>query len=212
MYPRTVNRKKRPVSTATAFALAVLFLNLLGCATQNHNSHSRGKSPVISPQIVELIEVLGRDENRRYTQLVEDIKKLAQTPETATELLIRELKPIDLIQLDCADNNPATDAEGRHVVWCLRAIYFLTGERFCATTQYEPTDSELDQRRVGLIHDYRTPQKVRFFVEWMSRGSVYFAPLDAQMKIISQWKSWLERHGKTHNYRKDAELNDWYFG
>lgn len=207
-----VNQTNAPVSFTAALALVLLILNSLGCVTRNEYSNSKDQSSTASSNIIQIVQGLGRDDNRQHLRCVEDLKELAQSPVAAMDLLIRELKPVDLIRLDYEGNNPASITEGRHVMWCLRAIYFLTGEKFCATTQYKFKDSELDQNRVGLIYDYDQPRKVRFFVEWMSRGTVYFAPTDAQIKIISQWRSWFERQGKTHPYRKDAKLNDWYFG
>lgn len=206
MYLRTV-RILRTVIWGAAMALFAA-----GCATQAELSKNQARQTSSDPEILQIVKELGKDENNGFNRNVENFKRLARSPILATALLINELETIDLIKLQEKGNNLAEVKKGWHVVWCLRGLYFLTGERFCAPTKYKFTDSELDDNRAGLIYENHSSKKVNFFVEWMSRGTIYFAPTDAQRNIIRQWQAWYQKHGSTHRYHEDSNFDDWYFG
>ena len=96
------------------------------------------------------------------------------------------------------------------VIWSIRALRYLTGQEFRARTEHVFGNSDSEQTRKDLLtsHGKRT---VSFFAEWMSRGSIYVAPGDAQREIIRQWRAWHAAHGKTWQLGPEPDFNDWYF-
>jgi len=114
------------------------------------------------------------------------------------------------VTLDYTTNNPTANADARHIMWCFRALHRITGQNILAPSSYKLTDSDFDSNRSGLV--MRNDGKWAFFTEWMSRGTVYFAPLDAQAEIIKQWKYWVKQNSTAYVYPKTVNFDDWYFG
>jgi hypothetical protein len=163
-------------------------------------------------QILLIVGGLGREAKtgQEFSNNIAVLKQLSNYPKKAVPILIGELNPVSIVKLDYATNNPAENAEARHVVWCLRALYYLTGHKILASSSYRLTDSDLDKIRSGLV--VKESGKWAFFAEWMSRGTLYFAPLDAQKIIIEEWKNWLKREAATYRFPKTVDFNEWYFG
>jgi hypothetical protein len=55
------------------------------------------------------------------------------------------------------------------------------------------------------------PESVAFFGTWMSRDSVYLAPVDAQKQIIAEWLAWFRQHADDWQMPpKPPDIDDWY--
>ena len=150
------------------------------------------------------IGVLGRDDadNQRI------IDHLAGDPRDAVEQLLQQLEPVPLSQLRPTDVRRHERAS--HVVWCLRAIRFLThGKTFTAPTRY--VFEERESARKQFLLDKGLGGEVPFFAVWMSRDVVYLAPSDAQEEIIKRWRRWYEVEGRTFRYERAESIDDWYF-
>lgn len=139
---------------------------------------------------------------------VHEVKLLRKEPRKAVDLLIENLASI-------SEDKILSEARTSHspamrVIWSIRALRYLTGQEFRAPTNHAFEDSETEQTRKDLLtsHGKRT---VAFFAEWMSRGSIYVAPGDAQREIIRQWRAWHATHGKTWQLGPEPDFNDWYF-
>ncbi len=144
------------------------------------------------------------------------IKCLAQSAYNSTGLLINELRPIQESKIpNKIKNSLETHPEAAHVLMCLCGLRYITGGLdFKAVSRYKFKASE-EYRRGHLLtfDDNGIPinQNLKFFGYWMSQGTYYIAPQDAQMKIIQKWKDW---HSKiTSNYKfhplRNPRPEDW---
>jgi hypothetical protein len=187
--------------------MKLLLAILMSCITTANSAETDA-----SQEVRFLIKHLGRPSSpdaQQFEKLVTTITRLAEFPQTSVPLLIQELRPLNIAKLDVETNAPKENAEALHVMWSLRALYFITGTNFFARTSYKFSESEIDDRRSSLLS--RQKNRFCFFMEWMSRGTVYLAPIDVQQQIITEWKHWLRDSSKTWHFQKTAELNDWYF-
>jgi len=193
-------------STNRWFAIITCLLLFAGCAGPDH-----GKPPSGQEGAVQIINQLGRNSNPNlaYKANLQMLKQLAACPQEAVKILVNEIKPVNIVKLDNPSNNAKLNADAHHVLWCFRALYYLTGHTILAESSYKFTDSELDHNRSGLII---AGGKYAFFVEWMSRGTVYFAPEDAQAAIIQKWKMWAEQNVASYHFPENVNFNNWYFG
>lgn len=135
------------------------------------------------------------------------VETLAKTPQLSTKLLIDALHPIRESRILNGQEKP--DAE--HVLWCIRALRYVTGGKsFCAETSHKFGSSEEERNRKYWIY-FRNKKCASFFALWPSRGSEYIAPEDAQISIISQWKVWFAREGAEFDYKplQNPKPEDW---
>lgn len=150
------------------------------------------------------------EEIRRLGTGTDDSKivaKLAETPQLSTKLLIEELHPVKEARILASEKKP--DAE--HVLWCIRALRFLTGgKEFCGHTTYNFGKSELERNRKYWVN-FKHKNCVSFFAMWPSRGSEYIAPEDAQKEIIDKWKGWFAKDGTSFDYKplQDPKPEEW---
>jgi hypothetical protein len=136
---------------------------------------------------------VGTDENG-----FAEFEVLYRSPRRSAEILIASFKPIRRGQY-LGGNHP-------QVVWNIRALRSLTGLDFRAATQADLTADEAH----FLGHDPKTDE-VEFFGTWMSRDTVWVAPVDAQTTIIRKWRKWFREHGETFAYVNDRNFDHWYF-
>jgi hypothetical protein len=163
-------------------------------------------------EIDQIVKNLG-DTTKRNQDLKENISLLQQLKphsKIAVAILLEELKPVAIVKLDDPSNASIKNREAHHVMWCFRALYYLTGQKILAYSSYKLTDSEYDTNRSGLA--VRDNGKWAFFTEWMSRGTVYFAPIDAQEKIIRDWKIWAKQNLDSYSFPQNVAFDEWYFG
>jgi hypothetical protein len=151
--------------------------------------------------------------NKEMADLAGDFDLLSANSHLATKLLIKELHPIPR---KAYYPSGKTD-ESRHVLNCLRALHYLTGKTFSATTKEKLTPDESQFLDFNTkMHDVNPGHKIHFFGVWMSRDAEFVAPLDAQQKIIDLWKKWQREYGQTFVHSspraKDC-MDDWvWFG
>jgi hypothetical protein len=169
-----------------AFAAVIICLLPIAAHAQQEPSDTE-----IKAAIARLGE--GTDENGFV-----NFEILYKSPRRSTELLISSLKPVRRGQYQ-SNKHP-------QVVWNIRALRSLTGLDFRALTKADLTEDEAH----FLDHDAKTDE-VLFFGTWMSRDSVWVAPLDAQTAIIGKWRKWFEKHGQTFTYVNDRNFDNWYF-
>lgn len=135
------------------------------------------------------------------------IDTLAKTPPMSTRLLIAELHPLSETRI----LNGQKDPDDEHVLWCIRALRYLTGGKdFCAKTNHRFGSSEEEQRRKYWIY-FHNKTCASFFAMWPSRGSEYIAPKDAQKEIIDKWKDWFAKEGDSFDYKPmhDPKPEEW---
>lgn len=158
-----------------------------------------------------LVKALGSDDND-----LDRIKVLATQPVLSARLLIAELHPVVGVRILSTEPR-ARWKDTLHVIWCLRALRYITGGlEFRGTTDRVLGGSGIEQRRKWFVggKEFDQDRTVRFFGVWMSRDSTYIAPWDAQVKIIKQWRDWYEEHGRTFAYVNPARSQPpdvWYF-
>lgn len=148
-------------------------------------------------------------------KVIGQIRILAQDPVESASLLIAQLHPVKGVRILSWKQRKWKNT--MHVVWCLRALRYLTkGVDFRAKTAYHFRSGPVETRRKWFVggDGYLKDGTVSFFGTWMSRDSTYIAPRDAQIKIIRRWKAWYRRHGKTFHYvnpKKYESPDIWYF-
>ncbi len=132
---------------------------------------------------------------------------LARAPAVSACHLVQEIVVVRATTIRPDDY--AAYAHEMHVIWCLRALRFLTnGLVFKATTRENPAG--WDETRRDLLSPDST-KRVPFFSVWMSHDIVFVAPEDAQDDIIRQWEEWYQRRGATFPYKNATSVDDWYF-
>jgi hypothetical protein len=96
-----------------------------------------------------------------------------------------------------------------HVIWCIRALRYLTGGLdFTGRTRYRFKESERERKHFLTI---KSETELPFFSVWMSRDTIYIAPLDVQREIIDKWIQWYEEQGKAFPYKASENIDQWYF-
>lgn len=180
--------KKLPV-----LALVVLCLNSCSGATPAAEKQSR--------TLADSVASLGAGTRPEH------LKQLRENGRDSVELLIAALQPIPEDKVP-ADNKKAHQA-ALHVVWSLRALRYLSGKDFRASTAHVFGDQDDERRREKLLR--KEDGTVTFFATWMSRDSVYIAPADAQRAIIEAWRRWYSEQDETWRPVAERPIDDWYF-
>ena len=188
-------------------ALGLFFISLSAAlSAQTHSIRTTQKIP-----IQKLVKALGSNDND-----LERIRILARDPVESARFLIAELRPVPGVRI-LHDEQQTKWKETWHVIWCLRALRYITGGlEFRAKTAYRFGTGQIEERRRWFVggEQFGKDRTVRFFGVWMSRDSTYIAPRDAQIKIIHEWTEWYQHHGTTFPYvnpkvRESPDL--WYF-
>ena len=168
-------------------------------------------NPTKAIAIDELVQSLGTDDTD-----LERIKLLVRRPKESARLLVAGLHPVTGVRL-LSGEREARWKDTLHVVWCLRALRYITGGlEFRGKTAHRFGSGEIEQRREWFVGDeqFSKDRTVRFFGVWMSRDSTYIAPRDAQIEIIHKWKEWYAQYGKTFRYvnpDQEQKWDIWYF-
>ncbi len=129
------------------------------------------------------------------------MKLLAEKPYQSGCLLIKELRNIP--ETAIYSNDEEKHKSSMHIIWCIRALRYLTGLDFKGTTKHIFTKQERDRKYWLTL---KNEQELPFFADWMSRENIYIAPKDAQEEIIKKWKSWFLENGEKFNYKTDTDL------
>jgi hypothetical protein len=152
------------------------------------------------------VELIVRRLVEENDKIRDDLRMLSEKPFEAVSCLIKELSIVqeEKILLQEYDQHKET----LHVIWCIRALRYLTGIDFRGKTAYQFKESEKN-REDFLNKNSKT--ELPFFAVWMSRGSIYIAPKDTQEEIINKWKEWYSINGKSFKYDPVDDINKWYF-
>lgn len=155
--------------------------------------------------IINIVKSLGINDS---TTVYDKLELLRKYPDLSIDLLIKELHMIKVSKIvpEVYKKYP----KEMHVVWCIRALRYLTGEDFMALTSYKFNKSE-DGRNQLLHSSDATSKEVTFFAVRMSHDVVYIAPLDAQKAIIKKWEQWFNKQTKPIKLAEPRSFNDWYF-
>jgi hypothetical protein len=141
----------------------------------------------------------------------DDYKKnfelLATRPLQATCHLIKELHVVPETKITQVD--AVKHASSMHVIWCIRALRYLTGGLdFTARTHYQFKKFEHERKHFLTI---KSKEELPFFGVWMSRDIVYIAPQDVQSEIIVKWRNWYLQNGISFHYHPSENIDEWYF-
>lgn len=168
-----------------------------------------GRSP--SAQDIELRNVV-KHLGINKQDIERDFQLLENDPHRSVALLVDELHPI----VHKAYFETKKTFASRHMIYCLRALHYITGETFAATTKYKLTDDErqfLDFKT--RMHDANPLHTLHFFGVWMSRDADFVAPEDTQRTIIKMWRQWQSDNGQTFKYRPSKKpmeaIDEWYW-
>src|SRR5262249_6986775 len=137
-------------------------------------------------------------------------KSLAKYDRLETvQLLVEQLTTISELALPETDQEKRTD--DMHVIWCIRALRYLTSLDFRAKTAHKFGKDDEEQYRDQFLHK-KDDKEATFFGVWMSREYTFVAPVDAQRKIIKKWKKWLKNEATRFNFPPpDDDWDKWYF-
>ena len=153
--------------------------------------------------LVKDVRTLGiSDSSHLYSKL----SLLEKNSSKAVELLIRELKPIPEIGRILPEEVDKYLIQV-HVVWCIRALRYLTAIDFTARTNYVFSDSE--KVRSQFVHS--KDGACSFFGVHMAHDVIYLAPLDAQRAIILKWQDWYKSNKDQIKLDRSLDFNSWYF-
>ena len=168
-------------------------------------------SPIWGATEEPIVEVSKLVANLGLNTSLQELQQLRRDPHLAVRLLVSQLKPVDEVKILAWEQEKHADA--MKVVWSIRALRFLTRRDFLSETDYRFGDSETEDTRNQMLHHHTgAKNRVSFFGVWMSRDSIYFAPVDAQEKIITKWKEWLRSHGDTFVMpAEEPGYSKWYF-
>jgi len=188
----------------------VLFVVLAAVMTASFTgSHALAQTGTNSDtKIEQIVKGLGNT----HTDVTDDLAVLKTDQHAAVTFLVGELHPIP--RKVYFERTKTKDA--RHIVSCLQALHYLTGLTFTAGTESRLTDDETQFLDFSnAMHDSNPDHRLHFFGIWMSRDAYFVAPVDAQHKIIDQWKQWQNQYGNSFQYipsgtPKDS-IDHWYW-
>ena len=135
------------------------------------------------------------------------LEKMEKSVDKAVVLLVNELKVIKSKRISPIDQGKYK--EDVHVIWCIRALRYLTSINFTASTKHIFDKSEEPRKHFTSLRS--RPKKYSFFGVWMSRDVIFVAPADVQTKIIEKWKRWLDKNQSKIKLKKLKDPDDWYF-
>jgi len=137
---------------------------------------------------------------------VKDLKVLAFDPKFSVHCLIDQLEVTEVSHIPGFQQKDSPYKKALHVVWCLRALRYLTSQNPTSWTDYEFQKYDKDRKDFLLREGSK---KIPFFATWMSRDSVYLAPIDTQKRIIKKWNVWFKNANRP--YVPNHDFDDWYF-
>ncbi len=154
-------------------------------------------------RLAEDVKTLGiNDSNYVYKKL----ELFQNNPDSAVRLLIGELSPITGVTR-ISPEDISRHLKEVHVIWCIRALRYLTGVDFTAKTQHK--FKKEDEVRAYVLRD--SGDLFRFFAVRMAHDVIYISPRDVQVKIISKWQNWYLQNAGHIGINKQTDFNQWYF-
>lgn len=157
---------------------------------------------IAQDSIANLVTSLGINDS---TYVYSKLDQLKSQPDSAVGLLIGQLVPItDATRIPQAKFDVYRN--DLHVIWCIRALRYLTGVSFEAPTQHK--FSGRDKVRAYLLSD---GQRLSFFAVRMAANVIYIAPVDVQKKVIKEWENWYRQNRGHIEVKANPDFNDWFF-
>ena len=153
--------------------------------------------------ITKAISDLGESDS---SAIYQRLTLLESNPELSVRLLIDQLQPIShptRIPPEEFSKHPTA----YHIVWCVRALRYLTGLDFTAQTAYRFRRDE--SIRLQMVQSKRAT--CTFFGVHMAHDVIYLAPEDAQTAIIQKWHNWYDANRGKIKLDRSLKFNDWYF-
>jgi hypothetical protein len=160
----------------------------------------------VSIQIKEVIINLGKAEYGKENY-ESKFSILCKEKNISIKYLIDELAPVKSIwKITPESYNRHINAN--HIIWCIRALRYLTSLEFVSTTKYKFSKSEKVRKDFLNI---TTDNEYSFFRVRMAHDVTYISPIDVQVNIINKWKSWYNANKDNMKLNTNNDFNDWYF-
>lgn len=153
-------------------------------------------------EILHIVKTIGLEKDISKIKL--EFAKLRQKPYESVGCLIGELRVLNETKILYEDYEKYKDSI--HVIWCLRALRYLTGLDFRAPTKYTLKDGA---RKYFLSLKEKT--NLPFFATTMAHETIYIAPKDTQAEIIRKWREWYLKEGTTFNYKPIEDFDFWFY-
>lgn len=195
-------RVTAPISIFTTISLRLLFAALGVALATSALGRSRFQHQVARHALDQEVNRLGMPGNDD----VSDVKRLAQTPSAAVQLLIEQLRIVPRPERTIVGE---ASSPAEHVLSSIRALrYIVGGWDFCAPTKWKPGRTYEERIRKYWLH-FNSESCVTFFAVWPSRDRTYIAPIDAQREIIAAWQHWYVREGESYSYKPLVNPETW---
>lgn len=178
------------MSKTWTICIILAFSFLSGCHPASSSVRQKGKE---TAQLRDSVESLGLSPS---ADLQESIRTLHKTPRQSVKLLVEELKEIN-------PDPEKGDTESVHVIWCIRGLRSITGQRFAFRSGEQLTKFQKEF--------FRQDKPLPFVALRMSNSRFYVAPGDVQKKVISAWKEWTKRNLNTFEPKKFQPSGKWYW-
>lgn len=145
-----------------------------------------------------LVRLLGTRQERSPHETLQVLHKDGRY---IVSVLIGELS---IVPVDWADKDDEYLREkSMHVIWCIRSLRSITGQRFEFKTSLNLTSQQAEF--------FTQEQAMPFFAEWMSRGCIYVSPVDVQEAVIKAWKGWVQEYGSSFRISEFKDYGAWYY-
>lgn len=160
--------------------------------------------------IDKIVKNLGNSEGYEtdVRKQAEDFYHLSMNRNVAIKILLSELKPINkkVIQIE----QKGYGVEGLHIVWCIRALRFLSGCTFFTEEAKEDRNKEKNQIRILLLMQKRA-NEYTFFATSANQDKIYVAPMYAQESIIKKWNDWFKKQSGQLKNKNCRDVIAWYY-
>ncbi len=196
-------RLRRHMISALLFAVPLVSTNpqkVLDCASSAHVKAAIGTLGQLGASTLDKWAVLAREPAAAACELVRSLHVVHETHVVGYE----------------QGEHPET----MRVIWAIRLLRYLTGcQDFRGMTTEDPAKWD-ELRRDFLLRDnsgapaksWEPAEGIRFFQTWMSRDSVFIAPVDAQAGIIAHWRRWYQDSGsRGFQFHTCESVDNWYF-
>jgi hypothetical protein len=158
----------------------------------------------VSPQrdIHQIVHCLGINDS---STIYQDLEFLTNRLDSSVALLVSELDTIQNLT-KVSPEEVKRYSKAHHIVWCVRALRYLTGIDFTGRTKYVFQSGEGVRKKLLQVDK----GEYSFFAVRMAHDTIYIAPIDVQIAVIRQWKAWLVGRSLEINFKK-RNFNDWYY-
>ncbi len=155
-------------------------------------------------RVTTIVKTLGMNDSAKIYDKLAILEKAS--PDSSVKLLIAQLAPIKGITKIFPEEFSKYPKD-LHVIWCIRALRYLTGLDFTAATKHVfRKDDSVRSQLLRVRGD-----QLSFFAVRMAHDVIYIAPIDTQEKIIMKWEKWYNDNIGRMKVVEPRDFNDWYF-